>query len=111
VDACLRGDVVAVLSPALKHEYEHILRRAVRVRGYGEALRRLLDRACVVEPEPTPRVVPDDPEDDKLVAVALAAGADAIVTGDRHLLDLDPHGPLRILRPAEFVRLHLSYNP
>jgi putative PIN family toxin of toxin-antitoxin system len=107
VDACLRGDVIAVLSPALKREYEHVLRRAVRVRGYDEALRRLLGEALSVEPQSTPRVVPEDPEDDKLVAAALAAGADAIVTNDRHLLALDPHGALRILRPAEFVRLRL----
>jgi putative PIN family toxin of toxin-antitoxin system len=108
VDACLRGDVVAVLSPALKREYEHILPRAVRGRPHSEALQRLLDQALSVEPSATPRVVPDDPDDDKLVAVALAAGADAIVTNDRHLLDLDPHGSVRILRPSAFARLFLS---
>ena len=52
-----------------------------------------------------PRVVPDDPGDDKLLALALAAHADAVLTNDRHLLGLDPYGPVRILRPAEFVRL------
>jgi predicted nucleic acid-binding protein len=50
-------------------------------------------------------VVPEDPEDDKLVAVGLAADADALITNDRHLLTLDPQGPLRILRPAAFVHL------
>jgi predicted nucleic acid-binding protein len=68
-------------------------------------LHRLLDQAEIVEPAETPRVVPGDPEDDKLVAVALAAGADALVTNDRHLLALDPHGSLRVLRPSEFVHL------
>jgi putative PIN family toxin of toxin-antitoxin system len=105
IDACLRGDLVAVSSPALHREYERILRQAVRVRGYDEALRRLLDGAEVVEPAAAPRVVPDDPEDDKLVAAALAAGAAAIITNDHHLLGLDPLGPLRIVRPAEFVGL------
>jgi putative PIN family toxin of toxin-antitoxin system len=105
VDACLGGALAAVLSPALKHEYEYILERAVRVPGYAESLRRLLDRAEVVRPPETPRAVPADPEDDKLVAVALAAAAGAIITNDRHLLSLDPYGPLRILRPAAFLRL------
>lgn len=105
VEACLNGDLIAVLSPALRREYEQILRQAVRVRGFDDELRRLLDQAEIVEPQQTPRVVPDDPEDDKLVAVAVAAGASALITNDRHLLALDPHGPVRIVRPAEFVRL------
>jgi putative PIN family toxin of toxin-antitoxin system len=108
VEACLRGDLIAVLSPALRREYERILARAVRVRGYDRALQQFLGQATVVEPTQTPRVVPDDPEDDKLLAAALAAGADAVVSSDGHLLALDPYGPVRILRPTEFVRLWLS---
>jgi putative PIN family toxin of toxin-antitoxin system len=105
VEACLDRELIAVLSPALRREYEQIIRQAVRVRGFDDALRRLLDEAEIVEPQQTPRVVADDPEDDKLVAVAVAASASALITNDRHLLALDPHGPIRIVRPAEFVRL------
>jgi putative PIN family toxin of toxin-antitoxin system len=108
VEACLRGEVIAVLSRALKQEYERILARAVRTRDYDESLRRFLELAESVEPAKTPRAVPEDPDDDKLVAVALAAGADAIITNDDHLLRLDPYGPIRIVRPAEFVRLWLT---
>jgi predicted nucleic acid-binding protein len=45
-------------------------------------------------------VVPDDPEDDKLVAVALAAGA-VLVTSDAHLLALAGRGGLEVIRPAD----------
>jgi predicted nucleic acid-binding protein len=45
-------------------------------------------------------VVPDDPEDDKLVAAALAAGA-ALVTNDAHLLALAGHEGLEVVRPAD----------
>jgi uncharacterized protein len=108
VEACLRGELAAVLSPALRKEYEYILTRAVRGGDYGPALRRLLEEAAVVEPREVPRVVPDDPEDDKLLALAVAAGANAVVTNDRHLLHLDPFGPVRILRPEAFVRRWLG---
>jgi putative PIN family toxin of toxin-antitoxin system len=108
LNACLRGELIAVLSRALRVEYESILAKAVRVRGYEESFQRLLGRAEAVEPAQTPRVVPDDPEDDKLVAVALAGGAGAIITNDHHLLGLDPYGPVRILRPGEFVRHWLA---
>jgi putative PIN family toxin of toxin-antitoxin system len=108
VEACLRGELTALLSSDLRKEYERILKQAIRVHGYDESLARFLDQALLVEPEETPRVVPDDPEDDKLVAVAVAGAAKAIITNDHHLLSLDPYHHLRILRPAEFVRLWLA---
>ncbi len=105
IDACLRGELVAVLSPSLRREYELILGRAVRIRGYDEALRQFLDGAEVVEPPAVLRVVPDDPEDDKLIAAALGGSAGFIITNDQHLLGLDLYGPIHILRPAVFIRL------
>jgi predicted nucleic acid-binding protein len=93
-----------VLSRAIRREYEFILARAARGRPYLERIHQLLDGAEVVEPAQTPRVVPDDPEDDKLVAVALAAGA-ALVTNDGHLLALAGHEGLEVVRPAG-VRAH-----
>jgi uncharacterized protein len=111
VEACLAGELVAVISHALKGEYEYVLPRAVRAPGFEEALREFTRGALVVEPAQTPRVVPDDPEDDKLLALALAAVAAALVTNDRHLLPLDPYGPVRVLRPAAFVAIFLAPHP
>jgi predicted nucleic acid-binding protein len=59
-----------------------------------------VETAAVVLPETTPRVVPDDPEDDKLVAVALAAGA-VPVSNDAHLLAVAGHERLKVVRPAD----------
>ncbi len=105
LEACLRGEVVALVSPDLRREYEHIVRRAIRGRDFGETLQQFLAKAERVHPAETPRVVPDDSTDDKLVAAALAGRADAIITNDRHLLGLNPYDELRIVRPTEFVRL------
>ena len=44
-----------------------------------------------------------DPQDDKFLDVALSGGADAILTGDKDLLELNPFHGIRILRPAEFL--------
>ena len=103
IDSCLRGELTAVLSPALREEYQFILARAVRGGRYADELRRLLETAEVVEPAETPRVVADDPADDKLVAAALAAGA-VLVSNDRHLLALAGHKGLRVVRPTELAR-------
>ena len=37
---------------------------------------------------PLSGVIPDDPDDEKVLACALQGQADLIVSGDRHLLDL-----------------------
>jgi putative PIN family toxin of toxin-antitoxin system len=100
VEACLEGGLTPVVSGALRREYEFILGRAARGRPYQERIHQLLDGTEVVEPEQTPRVVPDDPEDDKLVAAALAAGA-VLVTNDAHLLAVAGHGGLEVVRPSD----------
>ena len=46
-----------------------------------------------------------DPGDDYLLAMALAAGADFLVTGDRALLALKRLGQTRIVAPARFALL------
>jgi uncharacterized protein len=54
----------------------------------------------------TPAALPPtcrDPNDDMVLATALAANADAIVTGDEDLLVLDPFLGIRILNPAAFL--------
>lgn len=66
-------------------------------------LRRLVS---LVDPADVPRVIPADPDDDDVLACAIAARAELIVSGDRHLLDLggDYRG-IRIASPAEAVRV------
>jgi uncharacterized protein len=46
-----------------------------------------------------------DPKDDKFLHVALNGNAEAIVTGDRDLLVLDPFHGVRILSPTAFCRI------
>jgi putative PIN family toxin of toxin-antitoxin system len=53
---------------------------------------------------PTERVAEcRDAKDDKYLELALAAGADRIVSGDADLLVLHPWRGVRILRPAEYL--------
>ena len=46
-----------------------------------------------------------DPKDDKFLHVALNGNTEAIVTGDRDLLVLDPFHGVRILSPTAFCRI------
>ena len=56
--------------------------------------------------EPMERVADcRDRKDNKYLELALAAGASIIVSSDDDLLVLDPWRGIRILRPADYVRL------
>ena len=107
VEACLKGsEIRAVLSPALRREYELILKRAARKSKYRKALKRFVDRAEVVDCDARAMgiEVPADPEDAKVLATAVAGRVDALVGNDHHLLDLADESSIPILRPGEFLR-------
>lgn len=50
-------------------------------------------------------VVLDDSDDDKFIACALEGGADYIVTGDSHLLELKKHKGTKIVTAKQFLTL------
>jgi predicted nucleic acid-binding protein len=73
-----------------------------RVRGtVDEALAFYASLAINITPSVVPRVVPDDPDDDEVIAAALAGRADIVVSGDRHLLTLGAYREIKILTPIE----------
>jgi len=65
-------------------------------------IRQLYLRAEVVDLRSTSVEVPRDPQDSPILAALVASGADALVSGDRDLLEL--RGKYPIQTPAEFVR-------
>jgi putative PIN family toxin of toxin-antitoxin system len=72
-----------------------------------EELLGLLPRVSffVEGPLPVEPVIADDPDDDLVLATAVAAGADVIVSGDRHLLDVREHRGIPIVTPRSFLGL------
>lgn len=65
-------------------------------------IRQLYIRAEVVNLHSTSVEVPRDPHDMPILATLIASGADALVSGDRDLLELHEKYPIQT--PAEFVR-------
>lgn len=63
------------------------------------------ERALVTEPTPIPRTVPDDPDDDVVLATALTCRAHLVVSGDAHLLKLRSFRGMRIVSSSEAVAL------
>jgi putative PIN family toxin of toxin-antitoxin system len=62
-------------------------------------------RAVTKHVSPTERldVVKADPTDNKILECAVAAGSEVVVSGDKHLLELDGFREMQIIRVAEFL--------
>lgn len=63
------------------------------------------DKVVVVRPRPLPQPICRDSDDDRVLATAIAAQAEVILTGDDDLLVLKKHQGIRIVSPRQFVSL------
>ncbi|MBI3517405.1 MAG: putative toxin-antitoxin system toxin component, PIN family [Proteobacteria bacterium] len=98
------GTLSLICSPALLVEFADVIGRpkfgAILARS-GVVTERLLGElrrlAEIVDPPPLARAVSRDPDDDIVLALAAAARADLIITGDRDLLALGSHSDIPIL--------------
>jgi uncharacterized protein len=61
-----------------------------------------------VHPAVTLDVVKNDPDDNRVLECAVAAGSQYIVTGDTHLLDLGHYSGIQIVRVADFMKFLAS---
>jgi predicted nucleic acid-binding protein len=67
---------------------------------------RYADLAALVQPVTIAPAILDDPDDDQVLACAMAARADLIVSGDRrHILPLGKFEGIPIVLPAEAMRI------
>jgi putative PIN family toxin of toxin-antitoxin system len=71
-----------------------------------QAVEAVIDR-CEIVPRSTnpPPVAVRDPDDERVLADALAGGAEIVVTGDDDLLSVARDSPVRILSPRAFMTL------
>jgi putative PIN family toxin of toxin-antitoxin system len=116
-----RGTPYRLFEAIRRREQVHLFTSAVLLRELAEVLvrpvsaKRLAILGCaphqvladyadavdLVTPVATLPIIPADPDDDHVLAAALSAKADLLVSGDRHLLNLRVYEGTRIVGPTE----------
>lgn len=108
MQAVLRKEVDAFVNAWLLAELADVMSRAkltAKVKASGMSASELVTSyaqiAQFVAPAQPVKVVARDPDDDHVLACALAAQADLLVSGDSHLLDLKSFQGIPIVTAAE----------
>lgn len=112
LDLARSGEITICTSQALLDELLDVLSRpkfANKLALRGDNVRETVDGyaaltevVIVTEIEP---IVVDDPDDDEVIACAIAAEVSYIISGDRHLLNLLTHGSIQIVTAAQFIAI------
>ena len=111
LQAAIDGEVDLFSSAVLLDELAHTLsysKFTKRIESFGTSIAALVAQytalVSLVAPASVPRVVAHDADDDHVIAAAVAARAELIVTGDRkHLLPVGTHQGIAIVTAREVV--------
>lgn len=104
------GHLTLYTSPVLIQELAGVLSRqkfasrldALRV-SVEELIAGYVRLAHVILPQPMAPVILEDPEDDAVLACALAARAEYVISGDGHLLSLTHYRSIHLVSTRTFL--------
>lgn len=99
------GRVTLAVSAATLQEYREVLKRFANLDELKRWTDLLIDAEHVKLVEPSERIdaIRDDPSDNRFLECAVAGKAAAIISGDRHLLELETFRDIPIITPAAFL--------
>ena len=107
------GAVALYLSPAIIEETAGVPARSKKEQAQYRYTPESGMRYCadletlgtvIANPAPLPDPVSRDPDDDKIIACAVAATAEYLVTRDRDLLALGSYGAITMIAPEAFLQ-------
>lgn len=106
-EAVVKGFVSGFISPLIISEILGVLSDKFK---YSSSKLEEIDKILrwkfiLVYPSISTDQIKNDPADNMFLECAAEAGADYIISGDRHLLGLKSFRGIKIANPAEFVKL------
>lgn len=105
VDAWIDGKLQVVISPSIFDEYLSVcerLRASYPGTDYQALLTALLAHGLLVADSSEEDAITADPDDDKFMRCAVAAGA-TVVSGDQHLQAVDGWRGVHVVSPAKLL--------
>jgi len=107
LDLVVYGDLANFASPHIIQETRNtLIRKFSWTEGEADAAAFwLTTHSKVVNPTSRISIISHDDPDNRILECALEARADYIITGDRHLLNLQNLQGMNIVTPATFLKL------
>jgi uncharacterized protein len=95
-----------LISPAIVNELADVLRTDFHwdERRLRRRIRLVTRVGEIITPNITLHVIPEDPDDDRILECAVEGEANLIVSGDRHLRRLRVYQGIPIVQPTDFLR-------
>ncbi len=104
--------IVLITSVATIEEAERVLnypkirkRYALTSDDIQRTVANLLKYSVLIQDPTIPNVIEQDPDDNKILATAIAGKADYIISGDMHLLTLKNYRGIEIVTPKRFYEI------
>ena len=104
------GLIELAISPPILEEFKIVVHRPRIQQKYNlsdsdiaEYLELLQTFTVLVPGTITVNAVPADPDDNIIIACAIEAKADVIISGDQHLLSLDSYQGIPIVKAVDFL--------
>lgn len=102
------GKIRIILSLPIIEEFKEVISRekfGFSARQIEQVTKLLFDVCDIVIPTVHLSVIKDDPDDNKLIECAVSGNVDYIVSGDKHLLNIQKYGNIPIIRTREALAL------
>jgi len=108
---CVRNHVILISEFVLDEFREHLLGKFRKSDVEADRILRLARMASeMVAPVPLEAPVCRDPDDDRVLALAVSGRADFLIAGDKDLLVLHPFQGVSIVSPAAFAALDEDFR-
>ncbi len=105
IEVCVSPFILAELARILTEKFEWDEEMVARAIGFIKA------KASVIQPQIRLSVIKGKEDDNRILECGLAGEVQYIISGDkRHILPLKQYSGIKILPPAEFLRIHIHQH-
>ena len=104
------GKLELVVSEEIFNEYTLVcdkLHNRYPAIEFNKILDLILINAQFYIPIKSKKQITIDPDDDKFIKCALASNVKTIISGDKHLLDVNGYQGIEVLNPSDFITKYL----